>query len=516
MGPTELSCKCNKVVPLSVKTDYYKIRASPVGCKTKTYMRIFSLNLDNYFEIEPQIYWNSCICNEYDALLRRHLLGDIIGFIPGNPAIKLLETNLKWMSSQMLPFHGVTHKVLMDNTRAVIKKRYKLAYAHLRTRVMNVGSREARAKTFVKYEKVPIGKMEARKPPRLIQFRDFTYLYCLKRQVLGHCLQVKNQPHLKWFYNQAVNTVFTKIYDNYGIAKVLWDSWNFFSDPVGVCLDHSKFDGHYCEALLRLEHDYWLRLNGSPALRYLLRFQLLNRAITMNGLKYKIKGSRLSGEYTTSEGNSVMNYAILVTWLRDSGVESARIHVNGDDSVVILERSELSKLKPLSYMNNFNMETENDRNANNFWDISYCQASPIRVVREGSVVWYMVKEPRRALSRIQYGDSKFLRVADRFLVGLGLCELTTYSGIPILQELASYLVSLKAKPLGCVDKSPALASGNKTEAKPIEWITRVDFERAFSIPPATQIEIEHRLAGLIRSPTDLQAKIKQYQQFIHR
>lgn len=495
---------------MSVKTEHYKVRANLVGCTLKTYARMFRFT-SPHIRVEDQFYWNNCVCNEFDGLTRRHLLGPIAGYDPANPELKALETTLKVMSSEVPQFGPVSHEVLMANTRSTIKKRYRMAYYNLRQKVVNVGSREAQAKAFVKYEKIPIGKFESGKPPRLIQFRDFTYLYSLKKQVLGHSLAIKSGD-IKWF-DQPAKSIFTKVHDSYGIAQVMFESWKLFANPVAVCLDHSKFDGHYCKELLELEHEYWMRLNNSEFLERLLQNQLVNRGRTVKGLRYRVRGTRLSGEFTTSEGNSVMNYAMLRTWLNASGIKNFRIHVNGDDSVVMMEHDDLQKLLPLDYFRNFNMETECDRIVTDFRLISYCQASPIRVQREGQLVWYMVKDPHRTISRMQYSDSKFLQCPGRYMAGVGLCELAVNSGVPILQALSCLLI-MQGRPLGSVDKFPALYSGNLSEVKPIHWQTRIDFEYTFGITPGLQHEIETAIAGQLGSPTDLNLKLAKYRNFI--
>lgn len=426
----------------------------------------------------------------------------------------MMEENLINMAKQIPQFGPVDHATVMANTRSTIRKRYKLAYWNLRNRVTNIGFRESRVKAFVKYEKIPIGKYEANKPPRLIQFRDFTYLYSLKRQILGYTLAIKKNAGITWGKNHPVQEILTKYHDNYGCARVLYESWCCFSRPVAICLDHNKFDGHFIIDTLKAEHQFWTTMNPSRKFEFLLNQQNEVIGITMNGIRYLFRTCRCSGEATTSDGNSAPNYSMLEIWLICSGITNYRIHVNGDDSVVMIEQDDLSKLLPLDFFAHFNMETECDRIVTDFRQISYCQASPIRVRREGQVVWYMVKEPRRTMSRIQYCDKKFYKPWRRFMVGVGLCELAVNSGVPLMQNFALWMISQEAAPLGCVDKIPAISSGNLSEYRRVDPITRVDYEAAFGIAADTQIQLERAIAGLIRSPTDLNAKLLKYREFI--
>lgn len=513
MAPLILPCKCTEVVvPAMVKTNNYKVQANIEGCHQKGYCRLLHLSLP--LPLEEQFYWNNCQCNEFDGLMRRHFIGHVAGFTPGNPAFKMLEKELESMRSVIPSFSRVDHKTLIENTRSTIKSRYKRAYFEWREKVTNLDYKQTVIKAFVKYEKIPVGKYEAGKPPRIIQFRDFTYLYCLKRELLPFSLTVKSNHTLEW-NGQPIRSIFTKVHDSYGTADVMYESWAMFDDPVAICLDHSKFDGHYCKELLDLEEQFWTRLNNSRMLKWLLEQQKLNNGRTHHGVKYRVKGGRMSGEYTTSDGNSLMNYGMITVWLKSHGLtqEQFRIHVNGDDSVIIVDRKYSYLANNLGFFNNFNMETECDRVAEDFRNISYCQANPIRVFRDDRIVWYMVKEPARTISRMQYCDEKFATVPGRYARGLGLCELAVNSGIPITQMIAMWLISIGDRPLGCVDKFPALNSGNAVSFRDVHPVTRVDYEVAFGVSIEGQLSMESYFAGLLRSPPDLQRIIDRYKDF---
>lgn len=516
MAPLILPCKCTeRTVPAKVKTKNYKVQASIEGCKVKGYCRL--LHLDLPLPLEDQFYWNNCQCNEFDGLMRRHFIGSIAGFKPRNLAFLLLEKELEFMRHEIPSFVRVDHKTLIEHTRSTIKSRYKRAYFEWREKVTNLDYKQATVKAFVKYEKIPVGKYEAGKPPRMIQFRDFTYLYCLKRELLPFSLTVKNNHSLEW-NGQPIRSIFTKVHDSYGVADALYESWTEFDDPVAICLDHSKFDGHYNKELLELEERFWTNLNGSRMLKWLLAQQKSNHGNTSHGISYKVEGNRCSGEFTTSDGNSTINYGMIATWLKYHGLteDQFRIHVNGDDSVIIVERQYGKLADDLTFFENFNMETECDRVVDDFRNISYCQANPIRVIREDKVVWYMVKEPARTISRMQYCDEKFATVAGRYARGLGLCELAVNSGIPITQMIAMWLIHIGDRPLGCVDKFPALNSGNSVSFRDVNYITRVDYEVAFGVSIEGQMAMESYFAGLIGSTQDLNQIIDRYKEFHRR
>jgi hypothetical protein len=245
--------------------------------------------------------------------------------------------------------------------------------------------------------------------------------------------------------------------------------------------------------------------------------QIKNKGYTQCGIKYEYKGKRSSGEFTTSEGNSLLNYCMLAVWLEAHNVLNYRIHVNGDDSVVIIEASDLSKVEDTyDYFNNFNMETTVDIIATDFRQISYCQTKPIRVLDNGKYVWHMIKVPVRTMSRMCYCDSKYVHCVNRYRAGITLCELACSSAVPILQAWCIWNLreAKEAKPLGSVDKIPA-ATFTKGEIRvaPIGQQTREDFEVAFGYPVEIQLAIEDALAGKTTNPPDLKTFIQRYKQF---
>lgn len=408
---------------------------------------------------------------------------------------------------------GSTH--IFSNTRKNILARYKRAYSNILDSRLFVDKQIARAQAFIKYEKLGIDKMELGKPGRLIQHRSYEYLYLLKSFVLQFDLVLK-QKELYGFFDQPLHHVFSKLHDNAGLASSIKQSWDHFKTPFAVCLDHSKFDGHYDVPLLKAEHGFWDTLFNSSLLRSLLKMQLRNSVITHGGVRYKVEGKRLSGEYTTSAGNTLTNYIMIVCWLYSVGIVNARIHVNGDDSIIIIEREDYDRLPDLKFFREFGMETELEIATSIFQQIKFCQASPVRIDN----CWRMIKNPYRTISRFCYANSKFRRCASRFLAGSSLCELAVHAGVPILQSffLATLSNNIHSSPLGSVDKVPArLNSMKEITIQPISETARSDFELAFDVPVAEQLVIERDLAGiLVKNPihkTLLQKYIEKYKNF---
>lgn len=508
-----LPAHCTQYLPTNVDSEHLATNTDSIGLHRSTkYLKIF-----NFDGLIKHTYANKCACNEAKALEFRHCLPVIRNNKPAGAAgiipmqylrrvVMALSNNFRYSSLGKLGC-----KTVLEHTRKNILRRYQTAYNNIISNRIDVSSTHAKLSTFIKFEKMPESKFDEGKPPRLIQFRSYEYLYSLKSYILSYNIEMKKPEHIG-FCGQRFNTVFTKLYNNEGIASVLKESWDYFVDPVALCLDHSKFDGHYDEQLLSVEHEFWNSLFQCKFLKKLLSYQINNYGFTQNGIRYKTKGHRASGEYTTSEGNGLINYAMLITFLLCHFVYKYRIHVNGDDSVIIIEREDLDKVvNELHFFLGFNMETDLECVAYHFSEIKYCQTSPVRV----GGVYRMVKDPYRTMSRMAYTDAKYLSCLSRYMSGTFLCELACDVGVPILQAWCLRFLSIYMdKPLGSVDKMPAkLFNSQPIEIMEVSLETRHDFAIAFNIPVEMQLAIENDLAGMTNKDPNLYSFINKYRNF---
>jgi hypothetical protein len=470
--------------------------------------------------LEPQGYWNKCPCNEMDAIQRRH-------FIPNLPdrtskdgkEVQRLYLD-KWREMERLLRDGgfnyvpVTHKVVMAHTRPSIKKRYERAWYDIRERRTIHNGGTSRISAFVKFEKIPIGKIEDGKAPRLIQFRDYKYLYSFKRAFLPITLAIKECTQLTK-HGQPLNTVFTKNYPGHAIGELISQAWLEYEDAVAICLDHKCFDGHFMTDHMKVAHMIWNALSKSKLLKRLLNEQLWTRLVTQCGIYVKASGKRASGEYTTSDENGTSNYNMINAVLSSLGLSKFHIFVNGDDSIIIMERKVFTEMIDMDVLINcfryLNMETTLDRIAYSVEEISYCQCSPIFV----SGMCMMVKTPLRAMSRLCYTDKLYTGdTLRRYYGSLGLCELAVSSGVPLLQPFALWLISQSrgSRPIGGIDKTVARSfNPGSLQIKEIADSTRNSFAKAFGISTQEQLRIEGYFAGNTIRTTNLY--IERYKNF---
>nr|QTJ63691.1 RNA-dependent RNA polymerase [Dipteran tombus-related virus] len=169
---------------------------------------------------------------------------------------------------------------------------------------------------FTKLEKVGTGSY---KSPRLIQARHPSFNLAYGRFIKPLEKKLKHRPE----FGKGT-------YDNIA-AKIDKHSrkWKYYTE-----LDHKVFDAHITVEMLKLIHNFYLSCYANnPELLLLCKRTISNRAYGRHGEKYKIRGTRMSGDVDTSFGNCLLNYYILRSCLADLGIE-CEIIVNGDDSII--------------------------------------------------------------------------------------------------------------------------------------------------------------------------------------
>ncbi len=463
--------------------------------------KLFNLPPSMECMLEKQTFYNNCYCNEYNAMIGRHFTPDL----PEKSSIPALtelfeKENIKYCDSmkELLfstgGYNPPSYASVISNTKGAKKKRYQRAYDNILNRRILFDNRHSRVNFFVKLEKWPISKVEKEKPPRGIQFRSYEYLLALKRLITPMVDLTKTNKTFE--HNPPFNPqcVFTKNNTPQVIAANFLEAWQKYKTPTAVCLDHSCFDGHYSHELLTYEMQRYQRISGcknNSLLMRLLKRQLTNTGYSAGGIKYKVKGKRCSGEFTTSHGNGETNYLMIRSILLFLGITEFNIFVNGDDSVIICNFEDVDRIvKNLELFRNFNMSTEVEHIATVFEEITFCQTSPVLV----NGTYKMVRKPMRVLSRLPYSSTNWASVLDRFMVSVGLCELSINIGVPILQELAIWLIRKGGsdRPL-TTHKTDHYDAQAVLKVENIDQSTRESFNLAFGIDPHEQLRLEKYL-----------------------
>jgi hypothetical protein len=464
--------------------------------RTRRYLQVLDIK-----GTKKWVYYNQCQCNEVDAVSRRHVREVDVDpnsylYNHANNICTALALKLRALE----PYNKWSHKELIMNTSSFKRGRYNNAYRKILTEGVD-WNRFARAEAFVKFEKMPQLKADDGAPARLIQFRTYEYTYLLK-SFLGPAWEIlKTSDMVINTSGQKFREVFTSGLNYNETGELISNLWSRHHDAVALCLDHSFFDGHHHLFNLRLEHKFWNTFIQSKYLKRLLRLQERNFVrCKRSKSSYQSTATRLSGDWNTAAGNSIINYLMLQTIF-----PRASIVVNGDDSIVFISRKHLVEdfgldcfdINTISSLikqkfSLFGQITKVDRVSSILEQIEYCQCSPVLI--NGN--YRMVRNPNRCLGRIQYTSHININV-DTYLTSVGLCELSCNLGVPIMQSFAKKLVSMGNGQVSAgvltdglhyvpIDNHGCLS----LEAQPIDLSSRSSFYLAFGITPEQQISFE--------------------------
>nr|QZZ63380.1 hypothetical protein [Leuven Tombus-like virus 2] len=267
---------------------------------------------------------------------------------------------------------------------------------------------------FTKVEKKNTSKYKA---PRMIQARHVSFNILLGCYIkpLEHIITKKH--NLKYHYGKGspedISRRMTYLSDRY--------KWRTEGD-------HKTFDAHLTVELLKVFNDYVVQcFPQDKLLKKLLKETLVNNCVSRQGDRYRVKGTRMSGDVHTSFGNSAINIAILKYMLSELGVEGEVI-VNGDD-FIIYSNEPLNISRSKDILITLNMETDMKESVREDEQVEFCQK---KLVIAGNGEKTLLSDPRKTF--MKFGMT-FVKVK----------KYTTY----LLENLHGTWMMNKNNPLGC-------------------------------------------------------------------
>jgi len=405
--------------------------------------------------------------------------------------------------------------------KGVKARKYARALKELRD--CGLQERHWRTTHFVKPD-----KLWESKDARAIQGRHACYNICV-----GSYLK----PFEEWFigetewsgllprFNFPSGRIVAKGLNAVQRGRLIHRKWKEMRDPVCKGCDASRYDQHVSEVALELEHTAYLEAYlGDTVLSDLLSKQMRNSGKTSKGWRYWVKGRRMSGDYNTGLGNSLLMTMFFVQFFTDMRDRSYEVDGDtfvvgfdgeiyewdnhwqflddGDDSVVLVERRAEAAfdalLQPYFAKLGFKMTVEDS--AYEMEHIEFCQSRPVLLGQD----YVMVRRPSKALSGslcsvYSVHDIKSMK---QLVWATGQCELALGAGVPIMQEYA----------LACIRNGIALKENRldrlRHEMSYRYWVlpegvqprtvameTRYSFERAFGIHVSTQLMVEEIFSG---------------------
>lgn len=363
--------------------------------------------------------------------------------------------------------------------------------------VSPIEPRDAYLQTFVKAEKLNISA----KPdpdPRVIQPRNPRFNYAVGVYVKGaeHCLY------------QAINRMFGSLTVMKGLnadarGRAFKRSWDKYINPVAVGLDASRFDQHVSRTLLEFEHSIYNSMFREAELAKLLRMQLRNRGFVRASdgtIKYKVEGSRMSGDMNTSLGNVLLMCLFVWSYMNGKGIRYSLLN-DGDDCVLMLERDHFHHLDDLpDWFKEIGMVMKVEDPVYELEAVEFCQSHPVEITPGN---WRMIRDPRVTLSKDCYcvKPVRDVNTWNMMRYSISECGLALAGDVPVFNEFYSALgrgADLSKRSLRkLMNRGPEtgmqfLAIGMHRKYQTPTTTCRVSFAKAFGIWPDEQVAMEEQ------------------------
>lgn len=457
--------------------------------------RVFCIYYQPCSDIVRKVYvHNNCQCNELIAV-RNRVLFDCIK--PHKKRVSQCKLIARLISDWLPRVPRSDGDWIAQYTG---RKRRKYLQAESDCLLDGVSRRDAYVSAFVKAEKI----FEL-KDPRLIQARSAKYNYALGNYLkpIEHALyNLKGTGRLSKFLPRG--RLIAKGCNMERRAGLIAKKMSRFARPFVVSLDASRFDAHVTD-MLRVEHLIYQRYWKDPLLDRLLAWQWHNRCRTSTGIKYRLQGSRMSGDMNTALGNCLISVILLANIMRALHMGPTRWDMlcDGDDCLLFIDHNDRAILEQLPTLYaEHGMKIKVENLTTDIARVVFCQTSPIRT----NMGLKMVSNPTRTLSRAlvgvkHWGEPKFVA---KYLYLIGYCELALNMGVPVLQQFALTVMSWGTGLPKNVQMSGRVVKAMREERAhpimpiPISDEARLDFWDAFGIPPVEQLALEGALRALCR------------------
>jgi len=443
---------------------------------------------------------NNSLNNGARALVERVFLSpDSAGTLqPPPPCLEVPRTTLKLFKHRLIAGVGSHRPISHEDFLAYYKGRrldvYTKAVRDLETRPLTTDDFGV-CKAFVKAEKINF-TAKTDPAPRVIQPRDPRY-----NVEVGVYLRPLEHAIYKAIAEVYGGPTVMKGYSAEGVAKELADMWSSFRDPVAIGLDASRFDQHVRPEMLDWEHSVYAECFPKAyraRLKWLLRGQIHNKCHMRVGdgvLKYKVHGSRMSGDMNTALGNCLIMCALVWTRAHQVGIK-VRLANNGDDCVVFMERRDMELFNEglMSWFHQYGFKMKIESPCYTFEHIEFCQSHPV-FDGEG---WVMVRNPLVTISKDACCVNKDYAhgpAAKKWLHAVGECGLSMTGGIPVCQ--AQYRAFLRNGEAGLGENAVItetgmyfLSRGCTRGVREITDAARLSFFLAFGLTPFEQRALE--------------------------
>lgn len=419
----------------------------------------------------------SCGCNEMVSLHNRHLIDR--QYLKCD--ISYIKKGFRKLASLIGDYRSFSRISRLDVVNLYTggkKKQYYSAYLALERRGLQ--RKDTFLKMFVKPDRWPEDVIKE-KAPRAIQFRAKEFNIELARYL--HKVEHDLYARISWNGSRVVAKGLTTRQR----AELWQEKCRAYKRPLFINLDHSKFDSTVNMQHLKSLHSVYRRICGK-GIQNLLKYQYNNVGWTKSGVKYAVKGTRMSGDYDTALGNTLINIACIVQCL--AGIKFDFM-LDGDDAIIVMERHYRSMVN-IGNFEKFGFETKLEFNLDPM-QVEFCQSR--LVWTEG---WNFIRNPIRAISNNTVVLKKYnMKWMARYVAGVGVGELSVSAGAPILQQQAVRLMKCSDNPYLDADEAWRMSAlGVSREPTPVTSRARTTMAQSWGISPALQVAVEHMLSPM--------------------
>lgn len=360
---------------------------------------------------------------------------------------------------------------------------------------------DAIVQAFIKFENTKLGA-----DPRLIQSRSPRFhasLGCYLRPLEKSIYRTINQLFGEVTVTKGLNAM--------QVGKLIAGKFARYGNPVAVGLDASRFDRSVSKDMLLWVHDIYYGIYGNDRdLRELLEMQLYNRGIIYakdGKIDYQVEGGIMSGDIDTSLKGCLIMCAMVWTWLDIVGIKASVVN-NGDDCVVIMEKSDLGKFQDglESHFGDLGFDIVAEEPVDEIEKVEFCQSRPV-VCSTGDYI--LCRNPVVATVKDSMCRIPIERKVDAeaWMDAVASCGLALAGDMPIFSAYYNmYRRTAKVRSRSWVVQNGLFANGMLWQSKGLDIRegvtddTRLSFWRAYGILPHEQVAIEQYYDSLTLEP----------------
>lgn len=439
--------------------------------------------------------YSSCVHNEQHILKTKVLAN--IDDVPFVPPVRAWNITTKIWKRRMRKLCGVLSPMTNEEFVASYppgtkRNDYKMAVARLLQ--YGVSARDFKIRSFIKQEKKVFKGIPKE---RLIQARGMVANVLLGKRlkVIERCCHGLKSSK-RWGVRPT--RLFAKGLSQSDRAAVVVDKWSNFADPVCVSIDAVAFDRHVRPYQLdSLDRIYESLFPGDSSLKYGLHRRKVNKDYkTRHGIRYLPDRQRMSGDMDTSLGNCLLVAMMIEHIMRNLPIKRFDMFVDGDDSLIFVERKDAAKLLDNLFVQfrNLGHEIRVESTFDQLSGIEHCHhhlmmsLDPPRFIRD----------IKRSLSGIASSIHKFAsrRGVRRYLKLMAACELTLGRGVPMMQPTAKMLyngcgyVKIPPDENMAIYRLAMLERLDLAMEEPITQAARNEVERIFGFTVNQQLQYE--------------------------